>query len=324
MILSIFCGYALDFLLKIKRKGLKNGVFVFVIFALLYQVYANNLLSNRSGYIANVNGATAFMNSLPPNAILLTSGDEGIALYYVHEHLNVRPDVTIIAYENSYTKQKILDLEEYKIAKKDPLIANELRAKKIISYAMGDRLLVSMVKVAFDSTGLPSRPLLYGYAANRKGFDFSPPKEFFDKHVSYEFIKTLIPATPRPDHWSDSGSLNFLPPLIALLVSKEGDAEKVMNALKLSKEGLARQDLFNLRNRELERRVALKLFSLNRFEDATNILKDVFDGQDFKDINFQDKYLYCTALAKSGEIKDEQVFCQKVLLEQQLIQQRSK
>lgn len=319
MIFTFFAAYGLDSLFKNQPKTKLASIIVcFLILA--HQGYSNYFLSNRSDFNANLNGATAYLESLPKDSILLVSGDEGISIYFAHKLLGIRPDVLVVAYENSYTKEKILSYEEYKVAKKDPALANKLRAKKIVDWAMGSRPLVSMVNIAFESTGIPSRSLVYGFAANRKGFNFSPPEEFFRRFINMDYIKTLIPTTPRPDHWSDGNTLNYAPTLVALMAIKGENVYELLKKIKSSDLGQTRKDLFSLRTFEFEKRVAVKLMELEKFDQVVLILKDIKSKVPYEKMAFPVKTLYCTSLAKIGKIELEREFCQKVLLERQYIE----
>lgn len=317
MILSILLAFAIQYFVEEQNKVNKKVILSLLGILLAHQIYSNYALSSRKDYVANLNGAIAYLESLPQNSRLLITGDEGISLYFAHKHLKVRPDLTIIAYENSYTSTKILSRKEYRAAKKDPEVANQLRAKKIIKWATSDRPLVSMVKAAFDTTGIPATELIYGFAANRKGFNFLPPAKFKNNFLNISFIKTLFPPTPRPDHWSDGNTLNYAPPLIAVLSKAGLNSYQVLKNLKRSPIGKIRKDLFKLRNKELEKRVAFKLFSLGETDQAVQILKEIKEEVPYDKLEFEVKYLYCTLLAKQQNINTEKIYCSQVLQEEQ-------
>jgi hypothetical protein len=317
MIFIILIAFSLRYLLDEQTKVKKEIVFAALGLLFAHQVFSNYLVSSRHDYKSNHNGAIAYLESLPKNARLLITGDEGISLYFAHRHLKIRTDLTIIAYENSYTSTKILSVDEYREAKKDPEVANKLRAKKIIEWAISDRPLVSMVKVAFDSVGIPAKELIYGFAADRKGFDFQPPPYFKDRFVNLKFIKTLFPKTPRPDHWSDGNTLNYVPALLAVLSKTGKNSFDAINELKESDIGKTRSDLFKLRNRELEKRLAFKLFSFGEIAQSLQVLSPVIKSFSYEELKFETKFMYCSLLAKSNKIETERMFCSKVLAEQQ-------
>ena len=207
---------------------------------------------------------------------------------------------------------------------KDPLVANKLRSEKIIKWAMGDRPLVSMVNIAFKSAGIPSRALIYGFVANRKGFNFGPPASFFNKYLNLEFIKTLFPRTPKPDHWSDSNTLNYAPAIIALMVLKGKNVYDFVQEFKKSELGILRSDLFALRNHELEKRIAFKLLELRKFDQASRLLIDLIKKIPYENLEFPVKILYCSTLARVGKVESEKEFCQKVAQEKLRLERMNK
>ena len=217
-----------------------------------------------------------------------------------------------------------MTLNEYREAKKDPQLATKLRAKRLLEWAISERRLVAMVKTAFDTINIPAKELIYGFAADRKGFNLLPPSDFKDRFVNMEFISSLFPMTPRPDHWSDSNTLNYSPPLFAVLAKKGENVYQILEKFKRSDLGLLRSDLFSLRDRELEKRIAFKLFSFGEPDQALQFLRDIKNSSTYHQMRFQTKYLYCALLAKANQINSEANFCQKVLQEQQSLQKKNK
>jgi hypothetical protein len=206
-----------------------------------------------------------------------------------------------------------LSLEQYREAKKDNSVAVKLRAQKIIELAMSDRPLVSMVKEAFTTTRIPFKPLLFGYAAARKGYKLTPPPSFNEKLFSQEYLESLLTYHPAPDHWSDQNILNYTPTMIAGAALFGKNPSEIYKEIKSSKVGKARSDLFTTRNFEFSRRIAYKLLELG-LKDKSFFMMSVHKNLiPEHQMPFLDKFIYCNLLSRRKKQFGDIAFCQRFI-----------
>lgn len=314
-VLSIFVGFGVDFLIRRKSAPVTAAAVLLSLLFASEQFSKNYVKSSRASDMSSHYGAVAFLESMPKNARLLLSGDEGMSLYYAHRVLNVRPDLELIAYENSYTSIKILNYEEYRRAKKDPTVANFLRAQKIIAMLKEDRPFVSMNKAAFESVGVPFKSILFGFVADKGTSTAKIPESFDQTYAQLPYLEKVLSPHPIGDFWSDRNTMNFLPALIAWGAQFGLNPVSTYESLEKSEIGKRRRDFFEIEDFEMLRRISFKLFDMGKTEYALNGLKKLKGLLPYHKLRFEEKFIYCKILFDLSRISEDLAFCQRLLSE---------